>query len=271
MTRTRAAAASSPHPALRGHLPPRGEGFGAATSAPDQTKFLQSSSSCTRRGAAWQAKPPVRLCIWLPTAPRRPHRRGQSSPLPRRVGVVGGSAAVIHAEPSVLQIALHPAVDLVVGYRVFLRHSAVIFPVFQTVQHHDHPLHRRHGAGAALGAACALAAVAGVVQGRARTVLPPPNAPAPCNRRYILTQLRHNRSRRPGIPARSFPGPRRWCTRRPCGGTRRGSRAARRPPAPFPRAFAGFAGCGCRTFCRRQTARPRPRGTPPRRPAFPRR
>ena len=99
---------------------------------------------------------------------------GDLPPLPRRVGVVGGAAAVIHAEPAVLQIALHPAVDLVVGYRVFLRHSAVIFPVFQTVQHHDHPLHRRHGAGAALGAACALAAVAGVVQGRARTVLPHP-------------------------------------------------------------------------------------------------
>ena len=99
---------------------------------------------------------------------------GNLPPLPRRVGVVGGAAAVIHAEPAVLQIALHPAVDLVVGYRVFLRHSAVIFPVFQTVQHHDHPLHRRHGAGAALGAACALAAVAGVVQGRARTVLPHP-------------------------------------------------------------------------------------------------
>ena len=69
----------SPHPALRGHLPPRGKAWGF-TSSPDQTKFLQSSSSYTRRGAAWRAKPPVRLCIWLPTAPRRPHRRGAIFP-----------------------------------------------------------------------------------------------------------------------------------------------------------------------------------------------
>ncbi len=88
-------------------FPTQGKAGALLHPAPDQTNFCNHHPAVpARRSMARQAS--ERLCIWLPTAPRRPHRRGRSS-TPRRVRrVVSGNRGGHSCRKSqpVLQIAL---------------------------------------------------------------------------------------------------------------------------------------------------------------------